>query len=422
MKQILNGLLGFYFVVKALLWIILWLSATFLIAADSLPKGSLSGRIVDPVGKPVPGARVWINTSGDKILAEARSNAEGRFMLGDLEPCFQLPDYIFIDVEEFARQYIPNMFCCVFPGINYDLGDIQVDHGRIYSGQVLDEDGKPAPDAKVFCNMCIRTAGHTVFRFHPEYQIKLDSEGRYRTPPLAAGKMHVVASAPEMQNVWLNRTVQSGGEEKLEPLRLKREVPILGTVKDEQGKPIAGAEISVSDICTTTSDANGRFILHGFWPKPRFQFQLSKDGYLFINWVVQVRDDGIYWQNVSGKNPPEYGPDKELSVVLKPVAWIEGYAKDADTGEPVQLDKVVLCFFERKANGEVVLSGCRSWGFEQPEVGRFRISYANPDEYHLTFSAPGYHDAEAYTPKVTELKKSIVLRLKCRKRAKTPNP
>ena len=72
-----------------------------------------------------------------------------------------------------------------------------------------------------------------------------------------------------------------------------------------------------------------------------------------------------------------------------------------------------MCTFERKPTGEVVLRGCRS-DFEQTEPGRFRASFPAPDEYHLTFTAAGYHDAEAYTPKVTELKtiEGIVARMK----------
>ena len=57
-------------------------------------------------------------------------------------------------------------------------------------------------------------------------------------------------------------------------------------------------------------------------------------------------------------------------------------------------------------------------GFEQPESGHFRIPYSDPDEYHLTLSADGYHDAEAFTPKVSELKliEGIVVKLKKKQR------
>src|SRR5260221_5161563 len=54
-----------------------------------LPKGTLSGTVVDPDGKPVSDARVWVNTWGDKLLAETRSDSEGRFFLGPVEPVYR---------------------------------------------------------------------------------------------------------------------------------------------------------------------------------------------------------------------------------------------------------------------------------------------------------------------------------------------
>ena len=95
---------------------------------------------------------------------------------------------------------------------------------------------------------------------------------------------------------------------------------------------------------------------------------------------------------------------------------------DVETGEPVRLSQIVLCFFERKPNGEPVLSGCRSADFEQPDVGRFRLPYTVPDEYHLTFSAAGYYDAEAFTPKVTQLTPIQGIVVKLKKKPKKPLP
>ena len=144
---------------------------------------------------------------------------------------------------------------------------------------------------------------------------------------------------------------------------------------------------------------------------------------MFVNWGVTVREDGIRWYKVGDDDRKEHGPVKELAVVLTPEAWIEGCAVDAETGERVRLQQVVVCTFDRKANGEVVLSGCHSSSFEQPEIGRFRIPYTYPCEYHLTLSAEGYHDAEAFTPNVTELRliEGIVVRLRRKNEGTVPD-
>ena len=55
----------------------------------------------------------------------------------------------------------------------------------------------------------------------------------------------------------------------------------------------------------TTTDSQGRFTVHGFGPKPHFQLQLRKDGYVFINWGVNVREDGIHWHVVGLMRTPK---------------------------------------------------------------------------------------------------------------------
>ena len=86
----------------------------------------------------------------------------------------------------------------------------------------------------------------------------------------------------------------AGGEQELKPIHLDRDVPIEGTVTDDAGKPIAGAQIYANAEHHLTSGADGKFTIHGFGPKPRFQLNVSKDGYVFVIWSVKVEDDGIH--------------------------------------------------------------------------------------------------------------------------------
>ena len=162
-------------------------------------------------------------------------------------------------------------------------------------------------------------------------------------------------------------------------------------------------------------------MIRGLGPKASFQMNVSKDGYAPLIGHVTVTDDGATYHVLRGVDLQDKKPAKILTVILRRAGWIEGEAIDADTGKPVHLDKVVVCNFERKPNGEVVLRGCRS-DFEQTQPGRFRASFPTPDEYHLTFTAAGYHDAEAYSPKVTELKTvgGIVARMKKKTDGSTP--
>ena len=81
-------------------------------------------------------------------------------------------------------------------------------------------------------------------------------------------------------------------------LHLKEAAPIQGIVTDEHGNPVAGAIINANAEYRTVSDSEGRFTIHGFGPNSHFQFQLPREGYVFINWGVNVRDDGIRWHRV----------------------------------------------------------------------------------------------------------------------------
>ncbi|HUY87634.1 MAG TPA: carboxypeptidase-like regulatory domain-containing protein [Pirellulales bacterium] len=383
-------------------------------------QGTLSGRIVDAEGTPVAGATVSINTWGDKepvkLFVEGVSGADGRFTLGPADAVYRHSFDIIIEGDGFARQYVPGGAYSVFPNADCELGVIRVDRGCSFSGLVLDHDGTPLADALVEPVVDRRYLGHTITGAAPMRPVRTDAEGRFRTPGIPVGERVILVRVPHRQLAWVVLPDAPHGERTLPPIVVERDVPILGRITDGRGEPVAGVVVQANaESNPTTSDAEGRFVLSGFGPNPRFQLQAKKDGYVFINWGVKGSDDGFHWHEV-GAAGKEHGPVRQLSVVMQPVVWIEGEAIDEATGEPVRLDRVVLCFFERKPNGEVVLDGCRNSRFEQPQNGRFRVPYSTPEEYHLTFSAKGYHDAEAFTPKVDALASVEGIRVKLRKK------
>lgn len=395
-------------------------------AEETPAQGTLSGRIIDADGAPVAGARISINTRGDKepvkLFVEGRSGADGRFKLGPADAVYRHSFDIVVEADGFSRQYVPSGAYSIFPNADCDLGVIRVGRGCTFSGQALDHDGSPLADAVVECVVDRFYLGHTTTWSGPLKSLKTDAEGRFRTPGLPVGERLILIRAAHRQLAGVVLPDAPRGERTLPPITVQRDVPIHGRITDDRGRPVAGVVVQANvESNPTTSDAEGRFVLSGFGPNPRFQLQAKKDGYVFINWGVTGSADGFRWHEagVAGK---EHGPVKELSVVMQPVAWIAGAAVDEATGEPVRLDRIVLCFFERKPSGEVVLDGCRNSSFEQPEDGRFRVPYSFPEEYHLTFSAKGYHDAEAFTPKVDSLAPIEGLRVKLRKKDSGSTP
>jgi hypothetical protein len=400
---------------------------------ESPRKGTLSGVVLDPDGVPVVGARIAINKPewnsnalkvSRKTLADAMTDGAGRFHLGPLEAVYRAQyNDLLVEADGFAPQYVPSSTYSIFPDSDFDLGKISVFKGRVFSGQVLDADGKPRAGAPVKCQVSREVSRNTVTDICPARTVITDADGRFRTPPLPVGHAMLTVQEPQRQLEYREIPIQPGGEEALtEPIQLQHDVPIRGIIKDEDGRPIDGA-VLVAMTRTATSDAQGNFMLRGFGPNPHFSLHIAKDGYALINWHVFVSDEGFRWHPEVIQYHEFVAPVKDFTIVMKRSTWIEGQALDVETGEPVRLDKVILCTFTRKPNGEILRAGCKNSNFEQPETGRFRVSYSRPDEYTLTFSAAGYQDAETFTPPVKQLQPidGIVVKLKRNKEGDKPD-
>ncbi len=385
-------------------------------------QGTLSGTIVDADGKPVAGARVKLmhfdasksETFELTVQTETTSGAAGRFQLGPLDAEYRCLYDLRIEADGFAAAYVNGDSVSIVPGIDNSLGTIHLEPGYVLRGVVLDEDDGPRVGAVVHCRAYRHELGHTVSDITPEYTLTTDSQGRYETPRLPTGQYSVSTQPPERQIAFLIGALGPDTPTTLEPMRLKKDVPVRGTLVDELGRPLGGVRVTANSVHTDVTDLEGRFVLRGFGETGHCQMQIRKDGYVFINWAVDIKPEGMRWSEVGPEDRKSSELVKELTVVMKRQAWIEGRIVDDATGEPVKIDRVVLCFFERKPNGEIVLGGCRASKFEQPKTGTFRVAYSVADEYHLTISAEGYHDGEAFTRNVSLLEPidGIEVRLK----------
>jgi hypothetical protein len=376
-------------------------------SGDSPRTGTVSGTIVDRDGNPVAAARVrmyapYPQAAGAKKFAESLSDEHGRFKLGPIEAVYRNRPDLLVEAEGFAPLSTLGGEISVYPDREVDLGKLVLDRGRVFTGRVLDVDGKPRANATVSTG-CVRNyLGHTVANILPERTVTTDTDGRFQTTSIPAGFLSLTVRVPERRLAHLRRPVRPDGAEDLGEIRLENDVPVMGMVKDEDGKPLAGVTIGGTVGHDAVTDNQGKFTLRGFEPNPKFQLNVSKTGYAGLIGMVTVTGGGVVYDSSSGKDK-EKAPAKDLVVTLKRTGRIEGQAIDADTGEPVRLSKIVVCNFDRKPSGEVVLRGCRNDAFEQPEPGRFVATFWAPDEYHLTFSADAYLDAEAFTPKMTDL-------------------
>ena len=144
---------------------------------------------------------------------------------------------LIVDADGFARLKTSESTFLAYPGLDTDLGNLQVDQGRVFTGQVLDVDGKPRPDATILPKVYRHYFGHSVEDIGPGQMLTTDAEGRFRTPPLPVGRLALSVHAPERQLADVRRLVRPGGEEDLGTIRLEKDVPVTGTVRDEAETP-----------------------------------------------------------------------------------------------------------------------------------------------------------------------------------------
>ena len=387
-------------------------------AAGAVPAGSVSGVIVDPDGKPVADASVFLDdydydAHAYRPLAKTASGRDGSFRLGSQAPEFRNRKDLRIIAPGYAPAAVPGATFSIFAGADHPLGTIRLRRGQVLTGQVVDSDGKPLGGATVECEAARYVTDAFGHPLTPTYRMTTDAEGRFVTPSLPVSVAGITVRVPGRLMPWVRVPVGPGGRVELAPIRLRKCEPIVGRVVDERGHGVAGAKIYASGWEFGTSwllfqrgvtDARGRFMLDGLGR--RIQLLISSPDHVGINRILRGGKDGLYWAESRGWDGDARrlkGPVSELQFTMDSVAWIEGRAIDADTGKPVQLSKIVRCSFDRKPNAEVVLNGCQSTEFDQDADGVYRVQYSVPDEYHLTLSAAGYQDGEAFTPPVTRL-------------------
>ena len=112
-----------------------------------------------------------------------------------------------------------------------------------------------------------------------------------RSDDTEASSTRLGASVDPTEARLRNDTAQQpGGEEDLGAIRLEKEVPVAGIVKDEDGAPIPAVRIGGTVGHEATTGEDGRFTLRGFGPNPSFQMNVSKTGYAPLVGRVSVTE------------------------------------------------------------------------------------------------------------------------------------
>lgn len=301
------------------------------------------GRVVDPAGAPVAGARVALRPglaavpslsagTGEEWTAE--SDAAGRFRLAGLLPGrYELE----ATAPGFARTVLPGIGVPEGsgapgspgspgePGSDHaiDLGTIALSPGLVLEGEVVDGEGRPLPAPPA---VEIEVLHHPrAFRRGPLQVERLTAgpDGRFRVPDLAAGE---VLNLTFYRPGYADRPV-SDVTVPAAPLRvvLAPAGRIRGRVVDTGRQPVAGARILVESPTGGTgarepSDGAGEFAAEGVAPGPV---------------TLHVQAPGYLAARLTGLEVPAGGELAGVELVLERGATIEGRVTDS-RGRPVE--------------------------------------------------------------------------------------
>lgn len=314
------------------------------------PPTMVTGRTLDAASRePVSGALVW--TGG---TAWTRAGADGSFELrapsGDHGRVEASASGRLHHVRGWQRnENVP--------------ATLLLESAATLSGQVVDEAGKPVAGARV---TTLPNPADQLSAVMEERESQSGPDGRFVLPKVPAGRLHLVEAvlegfAPARQLADSTAPVR---------LTLRRGMVAVGRVVSEEGLPVAGAQVRLTpdgagQVPTrpkpflATSDADGRFRLHGLSAGP-FTLGAERSGFA----SVLVRDVLI----------PEQEQQVDLGEVrLQPGAAIEGIVTDP-RGRPVERAWVMLIPFNRDG---FMAAGAGFYGrppMHTDSDGRFRIA------------------------------------------------
>jgi protocatechuate 3,4-dioxygenase beta subunit len=315
------------------------------------PARSAEGRVLDPRGRPVPGAAVLVVSQSPTPKGlprmeepiEITTDVEGRFRV----PLLALGK---IGLAVRARGFVPASVdgLTLNPGKGVaDLGTVSLEAAARLAGRVVDPSERPVAEAEVHLEGRPGGAGPAAVT---------GAAGQFSLDGLRAGEILSL------------RVFRKGyAAVNLDPITLPAKEPVTvvlrpaarvsGTVVNEDGAPVSGASLLLTDgnrvAGAATSDAGGRFAIEGVEPATLALTALAP------GFLPSVRSD---------LDVPQGGELAGLEVILERGAALEGTVT-APSGEPAPGARITVT--ESGASGSFAGLGLSQAAAD--EDGRYRL-------------------------------------------------
>lgn len=299
------------------------------VAIALAPTASLAGRVVDAEsGKPLAGIRLVARAEGQAAFL-ARSGPDGRYAIRGLPP----RSYRLSAEDE---RFVPWSRAVTVSAGLAEAQDVPLARGATLLGRVVDEQGAPVEGALVQ----VARGGENVVRafvrsLEGEGGVRTARDGSFRATRLAPGegqRLDVRHDEYEERAIG-GISLAAGATRSGVTVVLRRGLSLRGVVKDEEGRPLAGADVTLSSSRTIQAGRGGvqmSFIGPGSQQRRetgadgRFEFRGLKAG----DYTVVVRRSGFARRSVDPVKVGEAQAGEPVELTLGPGTTISGFVRD----------------------------------------------------------------------------------------------
>jgi len=303
----------------------------------------VSGTVRDENGLPVAGARMKVCPWGQ---GETTSDSEGRFEMRRDAPN-RAPSVVPYVV---ARHFERNLAATVEIGEDQEVVDVNMTAGVTCAGKVVDVDGKPIENAKVY--LTFWSSGYGSSMAHQENTT--DAEGHYEIKAVPQHhKYSVNAGADGFGQDYVHISTEDVEDNhfEVESIALApANLSISGIVVDSEGKPVDNVRISGQGrgqpFRRTQTDRDGRFTLENVCAG-KMRITASSTGTQRLSGNIETVGGAtdvriaISERSSAGRYPPKRPP----SLVGQSLPDLKAFGVDLSPGD-IEGKRLLVCFWD----------------------------------------------------------------------------